>query len=222
VGHAAYLTVDGSHDVDTSNVKNYSNEGGHTCEGVDLCHDGRGGQRKSGAAGKRRNAREADIITDPYRSLVRAMSSEDIPLVIKSGEELPTGSGGFSVRETLVGRNADSGKAHRYRPSTACQNLKTVPLKDIYKAPGQPQEDVRTDVGYDNVRIAKVDHPDWGMTCGTSDLENITRVLGVMVSVHSNRWYHIYILHGILYGAIQYCSRRGGEIALPVYYLRWL
>ena len=47
------------------------------------------------AAGKRLNAREAHIITDPYRSLVRAMSSEDIPLVAKSGEELPTGSGGF-------------------------------------------------------------------------------------------------------------------------------
>jgi len=68
---------------------------------------------KSSAAGKRRNTREAQIITDPYRSLVGAMSSEDIPLVVKGGEELPTGSGGFKVRETLVERNADSRKTHR-------------------------------------------------------------------------------------------------------------
>ena len=48
---------------------------------------------KSSGAGKRRNAREAHMITDPYRSLVGAMSSEDIPLVVKGGEELPTGGG---------------------------------------------------------------------------------------------------------------------------------
>jgi len=129
VGHAAYLTVEGSQDVHTSQIKDYSNEGGHTCEGVDLYRDGGGRVEKYGTAGKRRDAREAHIITDPYRSLVGAMSSEDIPLVVKSGEELPTGSGRFNVRETLVERDADSGKTHRYRPSTACQNFTRAPLK---------------------------------------------------------------------------------------------
>jgi hypothetical protein len=37
VGHGAYLTVEGSQDVDTSHVKDHSDEGGNTCEGVDLC-----------------------------------------------------------------------------------------------------------------------------------------------------------------------------------------
>jgi len=36
VRHAAYLTIERSQDVDTSHVKDHSNEGGHTCEGVDL------------------------------------------------------------------------------------------------------------------------------------------------------------------------------------------
>jgi len=129
VGHAAYLAVDTSQDVHTCQIKDYSNEGGHTCEGVYLYRDGGGRVEKSGAAGKRRNAREAHITTDPYRLLVRTMSSEDIPLVVKSGEELPTGCGGFNVRETLVERNADSGRTHRYRPSTACQNFTRAPLK---------------------------------------------------------------------------------------------
>lgn len=66
VGYTAYLTVDRSRDVDTSHVKDYSNEGGHTCEGVNLCRDGGGRVKKSSAAGKRRNARETHIITDPY------------------------------------------------------------------------------------------------------------------------------------------------------------
>jgi len=141
VGHAAYLTVDASRDVHTSHIKDYSNKGGHTREGVYLYRDGRGRVEKSSAAGKRRNAREARIITDPYRSLVRAMSSEDIPLVVKTGEELPTGSGGFDVRETLVERNADSGETHRYRPSTACQNFKRAPLRrDLQSSRTTPKE----------------------------------------------------------------------------------
>jgi len=126
VGHAAYLTVDRGQDVHTSHIQDYSNEGGHTCEGVYLYRDGGGRVEKSSAAGKRRNMREAHIITDPYRPLVRAMFSEDIPLVIKSGEELPTGSGGFNVRKTR-GAKCRFGKTHRYRPSTACQNFKRAP-----------------------------------------------------------------------------------------------
>ena len=129
VGHAAYLTVDRGQHVHTSDIKDYSNEGGYTCEGVYLDRDGGGMVEKSSAAGQRRNAREAHIITDPYRSLVWAMSSEDIPLIVKSGEELPTGRGGFKVRETLVERNGDSGKTHRYRPPTACQNFTRAALK---------------------------------------------------------------------------------------------
>jgi len=43
VGHAAYLTVDRTQYVHTSDIKDYSNEGGHTCEGVDLYRDGGGG-----------------------------------------------------------------------------------------------------------------------------------------------------------------------------------
>ena len=146
VGSAAYLTVEGSQNVDTSHVKDYSSEGGRTCEGVDLYHGDRGRVEKSSAAGKRRNAREAHIITDPYRSLVWAMPSEDIPLVVKSGEELPPGRGGFKVRETLVVRNADSGKAHRYRPSTACQNFTRTALKrDLQSSRTTPKERTHQD-----------------------------------------------------------------------------
>ena len=131
VGRAAYLTVDRCQDVDTSHVKDYSKEGGHTCERVYLYHDGGGRVEKSSAIGKQWNAREAHIITDPDRSLVRAMSSKDIPLVVKSGEELPAVSGGFNVRGSLVERNVDSGKTHMYRPSTACQNFTRAPFESF-------------------------------------------------------------------------------------------
>ena len=63
--------------------------------------------------------------------------------------------------------------------------------ENIYKAPEQPQKNARTKIGHFNERIVKVDHPDWGMTCRTPDVESITRTLGVMVSAHSNRRFRV-------------------------------
>ena len=77
----------------------------------------------------------------------------------------------------------------------------------IFRALEQPQKDIRTKIGRLNVRIVKIDHPDWGMTCGTPNVENITRALGVVVSANSNLPTVLYI-----YGAwsIVFESYRGG------------
>ena len=100
------------------------------------------------------------VATDPNRPLVGPTPSYDTPLIIKSGDELPTMGG-----KLAVGKGPTSGGewrlAHINKPARACQKFWTATVKKGIPRPWyhiMVLKSIRTFLACDHVRIEKVDH----------------------------------------------------------------
>jgi hypothetical protein len=88
VGYGTHLTVYWACSIKADHVENYGQKGGQARNEMNLGQVRFDPQLRGG---RRRNQREK--ATNPYRPSVGATPSEDIPLIVKVGEELPARSG---------------------------------------------------------------------------------------------------------------------------------
>ena len=80
-----HLTVAHKLGVERDDGKYHGDEGSHAHKGIDLWN------RSVWASSAGRGPNEALETTDPYCPAARKMSSNDIPFVVKTGEEFPAG-----------------------------------------------------------------------------------------------------------------------------------
>ena len=81
--YCTHLAVNFGRNAEIGQGENYHQEAGQARNGVDL---------SKGEIQTRETQSKALIVTYPYRPSIALMSSENIPLVVKIGEELPAAS----------------------------------------------------------------------------------------------------------------------------------
>ena len=89
MGHRTHLTVYWDCGIKADHVENYGQKGGHARQGVNLQQ----GKVQSSVVGWTVTKRD----TNPYCPSVRAMPSDDIPLIVKGSEEFPSRRGGVTA-----------------------------------------------------------------------------------------------------------------------------
>jgi hypothetical protein len=128
-------------------IQGYDDEGGRSHQGVNLTQ----GNRQSPA---HEVIPKRPVTTNPYCPTIGGMPSDDTPLKVQSGEELPTEKQSSDVKRASRERQA----THRKMPSKASQSFtnttvekrvhfgrsksKVRPQKHTHRSPGTTQWDL--------------------------------------------------------------------------------